>query len=67
MIKIFPVFFIAVIIFTFSDFDRNVYSQELISIDSIHVIMEKLQEENNWARMITVGESSLRKGYDSFF
>ena len=29
--------------------------------------MEKLQEENNWARMITVGESSLRKGYDSFF
>ncbi len=67
MIKKFPVYFIAIIILLMSDFDKKAYSQEVIPIDSIHVILETLQEENNWARMISVGESSLRKGYDSFF
>lgn len=67
MTKLFPVLFFTLAILFISDYDKKAYSQDVISIDSIHVILENLQEENNWGRMISIGESSLRKGYDSFF
>lgn len=63
MIRTFPVLlFVCFIIIS-----KDVYSQAKISVDSVDSIMEELQAENNWGRMISLGESSLRKGYDSFF
>jgi hypothetical protein len=63
MIKIIPVILILIQFLICAE----LFSQSTITIDSINTEMEVLQGENNYGRMISLGESYLRKGYDSFF